>query len=153
MGDSKGSKVQVLPPKVGDEIYVKDTTKCIGGRGRVSHSGPFLGKHPDWMVGVEEHGKPPMVLYSWSELGPMQAELTQKYGDERARLDIGCKAAKEKIDFFFSGAGKRSQQQEEAINDVLYNHLTIGSTIGKHNVSCHPCWDYYQGMKQRHCGG
>lgn len=86
MGHNRGGKVPVLPPEVGDEVYVRDAARCIGGKGRVSHSGPFLGQNPDWMVGVEEHGKPPMVLYSWTELETQQAELAQRYGNQRARL-------------------------------------------------------------------
>ena len=66
---------------------------------------------------------------------------------------MNCKTAKKKIDFFFLGAGTPTEKREEVLNDVLYKHLTVGSTVRKHNVSCQLCWDYYQGMKQQHCGG
>jgi len=61
--------------------------------------------------------------------------------------------AREDIDFFFSGKGKRTFKQGEALNRALYIHMTLGSKPGKHIVVCPKCWDYYQQMKREHCGG
>jgi len=64
-----------------------------------------------------------------------------------------CENAKKDIDFFFSGEGNTTQKQEEALNRALYGHMTLGSIIGEHNISCQACWRYYQEMKRTHCGG
>lgn len=63
-----------------------------------------------------------------------------------------CKDAKEDTDLFFS-KGERSLEKEEALNRALYGHMTVGSTLKKHNVACWECWEYYQKMKKEHCGG
>ena len=65
---------------------------------------------------------------------------------------MDCKTARRKIDSYFVDPAP-SKETEEALRDVLYNHLTMGTTVEKHNVSCQTCWDYYEEMKQRYCGG
>jgi len=85
--------------------------------------------------------------FRWLKLNKERKPLTQE------GVTMDCKTAKEKIDFFFSGQEKMSQEQEQALNEVLYKHLTVGTTIRKHNVSCQSCWDYYQGKKRHYCGG
>ncbi len=65
--------------------------------------------------------------------------------------DYTCKLAKQDIDFFFSRPVPNNSK-DKALNRAL-EHMTQGTTPEKHNVSCQNCWDYYQKMKQKHCGG
>jgi len=65
-----------------------------------------------------------------------------------------CKDAIRDIDFYFSGdEGKTTQEQDKALNRALYEHMTLGTVLKKHNIACQKCWDYYQEMKRRYCGG
>lgn len=64
-----------------------------------------------------------------------------------------CEDAKKDIDFYFSGGGKTTPEQVEALNRVLYKHMTAGSMPRKHIIACQECWNYYQKMKREHCGG
>jgi len=73
-------------------------------------------------------------------------------------LPMTCEMAKKMIDEFFAMPSTSSNDnlkalREDLISDVIGSHLTVGSTVGKHNVSCQSCWDYYQSMKRKHCGG
>jgi len=69
------------------------------------------------------------------------------------RLSYTCKDAKKDIDFYFSGEGKATREQEKAIKRAVFKHMTIGSTIEKHNIACRKCWNYYQRLKRKYCGG
>lgn len=65
----------------------------------------------------------------------------------------GCKDARSDIDYFFQYNNiycgpKATKGLKRAIE-----HMTQGTTVGHHNISCQPCWDYRMGMKQKYCGG
>jgi DNA-directed RNA polymerase subunit RPC12/RpoP len=64
-----------------------------------------------------------------------------------------CREALEDIDFYYSGKGANTPEQEKALNRALYGHMVVGSTKEKHQIACQKCWDYYQEMKRKHCGG
>ncbi|TSC92005.1 MAG: Uncharacterized protein CEN90_120 [Parcubacteria group bacterium Licking1014_17] len=66
----------------------------------------------------------------------------------RASTTMSCKVARRKIKSYFK------ERRDEPLDDALYNHMTIGSSVvGKHHVSCKSCWEYYTAMKRKHCGG
>ena len=76
------------------------------------------------------------------------------YEEKEHKEDYTCEDAKKDIDFFFSGERTPEKpEQEEALKRALYEHMTKGSKIGKHNIACQKCWDYYQEMKRTYCGG
>lgn len=67
---------------------------------------------------------------------------------------LNCDEAKEKIDFFFSsptvaGIGK---EQIQAWQEAL-QHMTFGTLVGRHKISCLSCWEYYEAKKREYCGG
>lgn len=64
-----------------------------------------------------------------------------------------CEDVKKDVDFYFSGKGKTTQKQEEAIKRAIFKHMTVSSTLEKHNIACRKCWNYYQEMKRTYCGG
>jgi hypothetical protein len=97
-----------------------------------------------WLFGYKL-GVAPLFLRIYSFASP-SAE-----GGSTKTMD--CEAARKKIDFFFSTPGVPSRSQETVLDNALYNHMTVGTTVGHHNVSCQSCWDYYQGLKREHCGG
>jgi len=70
---------------------------------------------------------------------------------KKLKENYTCKDAKEDIDLVFSG--KSVQEHIDALDRALDWHMTVGTTVEKHNISCQSCWDYYQEMKRRHCGG
>lgn len=76
--------------------------------------------------------------------------------DDGRKAGYSCEDCRKDIDFFFEGPAwvdyQPSREQEEAQNRAL-GHMTAGSTHGKHNIDCQKCWDYYEGMKRKHCGG
>lgn len=61
-----------------------------------------------------------------------------------------CEEARIDIDVFFMGVRTRYGQLAQ---DRALAHMTAGTTLGHHNISCQPCWDYYMEMKRKHCGG
>lgn len=64
-----------------------------------------------------------------------------------------CAKAKDSMDLLFSTNAMFSKQQKETLNLIIYRHMTVGTTVDKHNISCKSCWDYYDKLKQRYCGG
>lgn len=62
-----------------------------------------------------------------------------------------CEEAHYDIEFFFSSP-KMDKGREEVLFRAL-EHMTQGTTVEKHNISCQPCWDFYMEMKRQHCGG
>ena len=112
-----------------------------------------LQRHHDYYVQLARDGK----LKTDESSNYTLAKRREVLGEVQP-LPMSCKIAIKFIDRFFSMPNHSSNEnlqslREDLLNDVLYSHLTVGSKVGKHNVSCQPCWDYYQGMKRRHCGG
>jgi len=64
---------------------------------------------------------------------------------------MDCKQCKSNIDAFFS-TPSASEEQLRKMHAALA-HMTAGTTVKKHNVSCRPCWDYYQEQQRVHVGG
>ena len=62
-----------------------------------------------------------------------------------------CKDAKKDIDFYFSKT-ENTRKMKKAIQRAI-DHMTQGTTVEKHNISCPECWRYYEQMKRKHCGG
>ncbi|MBU3923208.1 hypothetical protein KJ684_03195 [Patescibacteria group bacterium] len=68
--------------------------------------------------------------------------------------DYTCSDTKKDIDFYFFEQEKANTKgKTEALNRAIYRHMTLGSVVGKHNISCQSCWRYYERMKKEHCGG
>ncbi|MDP1689220.1 MAG: hypothetical protein Q8L47_03785 [bacterium] len=65
---------------------------------------------------------------------------------------IDCDAVKDSIDLLFS-SNAPIRKGEEKLKRLIYKHTTAGTTVGKHNISCMPCWKYYHKLKRRYCGG
>ncbi|HCU70834.1 MAG TPA: hypothetical protein DIC35_03745 [Candidatus Moranbacteria bacterium] len=65
--------------------------------------------------------------------------------------DYGCSDAIKDINTFFE-IKEINMEKMEALDRML-DHMTKGSTLGHHNISCQPCWDYYTEMKRKKCGG
>ena len=76
-----------------------------------------------------------------------------KFTERREVRHVKCEEARKKIDLFFELEGESPAKQELVWQEVLYGHMAKGSEVGKHKVSCEPCWQYYKSMKQRYCGG
>lgn len=71
----------VTHPREGDRIYLPSTT-LAGGWAVVAKVHPGIREgQPDWLVWVEERPEQP---YSWRFLASMQAELRERYGEQRA---------------------------------------------------------------------
>lgn len=68
-------------------------------------------------------------------------------------MAYACKTAKKNIDFFFSDPIGSNRKKDRALMVAIFKHMTVGSTLGNHIVSCQKCWDYYKKMKKRYCGG
>lgn len=69
------------------------------------------------------------------------------YSHEDARRDI---------DLFFSirwDDQQRQLERDNALENALYKHLTVGTNVEKYNVACRECWDYYQEQKRKYEGG
>jgi hypothetical protein len=66
----------------------------------------------------------------------------------------GCAECLRDIDAFFRDeAGAAGEEKgTPALNRAL-EHMTRGSTVQSHRVSCRPCWAYYMSQKRAHCGG
>ncbi|KKQ46129.1 MAG: hypothetical protein US63_C0006G0006 [Candidatus Moranbacteria bacterium GW2011_GWC2_37_8] len=64
-----------------------------------------------------------------------------------------CRDAKSDIDFHFSHPwqSEKGEPPEELFRAL--HHMTKGTTLERHNVSCQKCWDYHEAMKRKHCGG
>jgi len=63
-----------------------------------------------------------------------------------------CENAIEDINFFFLRSARTSKEAEAALWRAIH-HMTKGTTLEKHNVSCPKCWAHYEKMKREHCGG
>lgn len=64
-----------------------------------------------------------------------------------------CKDAIRDIDFYFSIPWQdENKETEEALQRAI-KHMTKGTTLEQHKVSCIKCWKYYHEMKQTYCGG
>lgn len=70
---------------------------------------------------------------------------------KRKRKIYACEEVIKDIDFYFSRP-ENSDEMAKALIRAL-DHMTEGTTREKHNVSCSRCWNYYQEMKRRYCGG
>jgi len=67
------------------------------------------------------------------------------------KKEYGCKDAIRDIDFYFSIPWQdENKETEEALQRAI-KHMTKGTTLEKHNVSCVKCWNYYHEMKQKYC--
>ena len=105
-------------------------------------------------------------LFSWVGMAFLALVAVQTFivfvpRSRTKKKSPACWNAERDMDHYFSaGVGTikydkllhRDPEAEAALQRAL-DHMTENTTLGKHNVSCPKCWERYEALKRRYCGG
>lgn len=69
------------------------------------------------------------------------------------KKEYGCKDVIQDIDSYFSVHWQDENEKTKEAFQRAIEHMTKGTTLEEHNVSCAKCWKHYQEMKRKYCGG